>query len=61
MNQQQSSEQVMTEDQRTSQRIDNAVSTASSPVRDEDLMSRVKNASSKDELDQLIFGSSTGR
>lgn len=59
--QQQSNDSAPTEAQVQDQRINNAVSTASNPGRDEDLMARVQNASSKEELDQLIFGSSLGR
>lgn len=52
---------TQTPEQIQDQRINNAVSTAANPSRDEDLMTRVQNASSKEELDQLIFGSSLGR
>ena len=57
----QSSDQPLSEEQIASQRIDNAVSNAASPSRDDDAMARVLAASSKEELDQLIFGSKMGR
>lgn len=60
-NQQQSAEPEISEDARTAMRIDGTVTTASSPGRDEDLMSRVKSATTREELDNLIFGGSTGR
>lgn len=43
------------------QRIDRTISTASTPAREEDIMSRLASAKNKEELDQLIFGSSLGR
>lgn len=58
---QQSEAPVLSEDAVMDQRINNATSNAEAPARDEDIMARVKNASSKEELDQLIFGSSLGR
>jgi len=57
----QSSEPEISENAIASQRIDNAVSGASTPSGDEDVMSRLKNVNSKEELDQLIFGSTMGR
>lgn len=44
-----------------SKRIDNSISTASNPAREEDMLSRLLSAKNKDELDQMIFGGSTGR
>lgn len=58
---QQSSEPQLTENAIQDQRISNATASASNPGRDEDLMSRVANATSKEELDTLIFGGSLGR
>lgn len=43
------------------QRIDRTISTASTPAREEDMMSRLTSVKNKEELDQLIFGSSLGR
>ena len=59
----QSSDQPLSDEAIASQRIDNAISNAASPARDEDLMSKVKGASSREELDAFIFGNnfSTGR
>lgn len=59
--QQQSSEPQLTESAIQDQRISNSVASASNPGRDEDLMSRVMSAASKEELDMLIFGGTTGR
>ena len=58
---QQSSEPALTEEAQASIRIDNAISNASSPARDEDIMTRLKSVSSKEELDRLVFGESLGR
>jgi predicted flap endonuclease-1-like 5' DNA nuclease len=55
---QQSSAPEITEEARSSQRIDNAISNASSPSHDEDVMSKLRNVGSKEELDRLIFGDS---
>lgn len=44
-----------------SRRIDNAVSTASTPQREEDMLTRLNSAKTKDELDRMIFGESLGR
>lgn len=44
-----------------SRRIDNSISSASTPAREEDMLSRLLSAKNKDELDQMIFGGSTGR
>lgn len=60
-NQQQSAEPEISEDARTAMRMDGTVASASNPGRDEDLMSRVKSATTREELDNLIFGGSTGR
>jgi hypothetical protein len=57
----QTSEPELSEDARMSQRMDNSVSSASTPGRDEDLMTRLANVSSKEELDQLVFGKQMGR
>lgn len=45
----------------SARRIQDSTSTASTAGRDEDIASRVASANSKEELDQLIFGMSTGR
>jgi len=45
----------------SARRIQDSTSTASAAGRDEDLASRLAATNSKEELDQLIFGMSTGR
>lgn len=59
----QSNDQPLSEEAIASQRIDNAISNSASPGRDEDIMSKVKSAASREELDAYIFGNnfSTGR
>ena len=59
--QQQSSDQPLSEDAISAQRIDNSTSNAISPSRDDDAMARVKAATTREELDQLIFGTTMGR
>lgn len=59
--QQQSNEPALTEEAKSAVRIDNSISNAASPARDEDIMTRLKSASTKEELDRLIFGESLGR
>jgi len=58
---QQSNAPEITEDVRSSQRIDNAISNAVSPTYGDDIANQLANVSSKEELDRLIFGGSTGR
>lgn len=48
-------------DAASSRRIDESISTASTPGREEDMATRLASVKSKDELDQLIFGTSLGR
>jgi hypothetical protein len=45
----------------SARRIQESTSTATGAGRDEDLASRLASTNSKEELDQLIFGMSTGR
>jgi hypothetical protein len=42
-------------------RIQESTSSASTPAQDEDMATRLSSVNSKEELDQLIFGMSTGR
>ena len=58
---QQSDAPINTEDAVNARRIDSAVSNANTPSRDEDLASLLASAQTKDELDQLIFGTKLGR
>lgn len=45
----------------SARRIQDATANASTPSQDEDMATRLMTAKSKEELDQLIFGMSTGR
>lgn len=45
----------------SARRIQDATVNASTPSQDEDMATRLMSVSSKEELDQLIFGMSTGR
>ena len=45
----------------SARRIQDATANASTPSQDEDMATRLMSANSKEELDQLIFGMSTGR
>jgi hypothetical protein len=56
-----SNDQPLSENAVASQRIDNAVSGATTPSGDDDIMARLASASTKEELDQLIFGKTMGR
>lgn len=58
---QQTTNEPLSEEAITQQRMDNSISKASVPEREADLMTQLKNVSSKAELDQMIFGSSQGR
>lgn len=57
----QQSDDVEDPNRESSQRIDRAISNASTPAREEDMLSRVNSAKNKEELDQMIFGTSLGR
>lgn len=57
----QNSEPALTEDARSDQRINQAVNSSSSPSGEEDIMNRLANVNSREELDQLVFGKSMGR
>jgi hypothetical protein len=45
----------------TARRIEEVTQTATTPTGGEDVLARLTSAKSKDELDQLIFGTSLGR
>lgn len=52
---------TLSEEAIAQQRMDNSVSRAATPEREADLMTQLKNVTSKEELDRMIFGSSQGR
>jgi len=57
----QSDQQELSEGAVTQRRMDESTQSASTPGREEDMISRLTSVNSKEELDQLIFGTSIGR